>query len=118
MKVTHQQPTETQEPAPTQPTPTEPAPTEPAPTETQAPTPTPVPTETQAPTPTPVPPTPKPQVTGYRLYGNAWEDMGKGAQVELTFEGSSESDVTDQYDTYCENHNMMCGGYSVATIYG
>ena len=120
LKVTHQQPTETQEPAPTQPTPTEPAPTEPAPTETQAPTPTPVPTETQAPIPTPVPPTPTPtpQVTGYRLTGIAWEDMGKGARVELTFEGSSKSDVINQCETYCENHNMLFSGYSIATIYG
>ena len=106
LEVIHQHTTETQEPAPTQPAPTEPAPTEPAPT------------ETQAPTPTPVPPTPKPQVTGYRLTGIAWEDMGKGARVELTFEGSSESNVDNEFETYCDNHNMMCGGYSVATIYG
>lgn len=102
-------PTETQAPAPTT-APTEPAPTQPAPTE-------PAPTETQAPTPTPVPPTPtpKPVTTTYVLTGEAWTDGGNGERVTLTFEGSSKSNVINQFETYCENHNYMCGNYSIAT---
>lgn len=104
-----QQPTETQAPAPTEPAPTEPAPTtaptEPAPTE-------PAPTETQAPTPTPKP---APTISYYELSCLAYDE--DGIEHTNTFTGSSESDVENQYTTWCGNHNYDGGSYTIVAVY-
>lgn len=107
-------PTETQAPAPTQPAATEPAQTQPAATE-------PAPTETQAPTPTPVPPTPTPKpaatITHYYLSGHGYSQETGEKVSGLTFTGSSANDCINQYESYCQNHNLNTGSYSVYAVY-
>lgn len=107
-------PTETQAPAQTQPAATEPAQTQPAQTE-------PAPTETQAPTPTPVPPTPTPRpaptITHYYLSGHGYSQETGEKVSGLSFTGSSADDCINQFESYCQNHNLNTGSYQVYAVY-